>query len=282
MTKRKALGRGLGALIPQVDPNGEGKSLLQQIDIDLIAPNPDQPRKKFTEEALQDLADSLKTQGMLQPLVVRRHGIGYQIIVGERRWRAAQLAGIRSVPALLHDTDDTHVLELALVENIHREDLNPLEEAWAYQMMVDRLALTQEEIANRVGRDRSTVTNTLRLLRLHDDVKKHLLEGRIEMGHARAILALEDPISQRELCSEVIARGLNVRQVEQRVKKLQGGNRKKARAKANPFIRDAEDRLSSHLQAKVAIRNSTRGGRIEIKYNSEKELERLFELLMNE
>jgi ParB family chromosome partitioning protein len=219
---------------------------------------------------------------MLQPLVVRKHGVGYQIIVGERRWRAAQLAGLRSVPALLHDTDDTHVLELALVENIHREDLNPLEEAWAYQMMVDRLALTQEEIAARVGRDRSTVANTLRLLKLHDDVKKHLLEGRIEMGHARALLAMEDPIGQRELCAEVITRGLNVRQVEQRVKALQGDRKKRARAKPSPFIRDAEDRLSGHLQAKVAIRSGARGGRIEIRFNSDKELERLFELLMNE
>ena len=284
MAKRRALGKGLGALIPQV-PKTETKEAdgkLRELDISQIVPNPEQPRKVFDEEALKELAESIKNQGLLQPLVVREYEGNYQIVVGERRWRASQIAGLRSVPVLLHDTDDTKVLELALVENIHRQDLNPMEEAWAYQTMVDRLELTQEEVAQRVGKDRSTVSNTLRLLKLHDDVKKRLLDRQIEMGHARALLALDDQIGQRELCDEVISQQLNVRQVEQRVKALQTGQKKKLKPKISPFIKDAEEKLSLTLESKVAIKPGKRGGKIEIKYSSEKELQRLFDLLSNE
>jgi ParB family chromosome partitioning protein len=278
MAKRKALGKGLDALIPRVRPTDD-KGRVLQVDIDQIEPSPSQPRRRFGEESLKELADSIRQKGILHPLLVRRLGVGYQLVVGERRWRAAQVAGLRTVPALLHDTDDTDSLELALVENIHREDLNPLEEARAYQMMVERLGLTQEQVASRVGRDRSTVANTLRLLRLHDDVKKSLLDGEIDMGHARAILALDDTIAQRELCKETVRLGLNVRQVERRVRSITGSERARPKPKPDPFIRDAEERLSRSLQARVAIKKGARGGKIEIRFNSESELQRLFDLL---
>jgi ParB family chromosome partitioning protein len=280
--KRKALGKGLGALIPQARKDTEVREgILLEVDIDLLSPNPDQPRRAFGRESIAELAESIKTQGIVQPLVVRRVGEGYQIIVGERRWRAAQEAGLRKVPALLHDTDDAAALEIALVENVHREDLNPIEEAHAYKMLVERLGLTQEEVADRVGRKRSTVANTLRLLRLHDDVKGHLLAGKIDMGHARALLPVEDPFRQRELCEEVVRRGLNVRQVEGLVRRELKGKGKPAAPKPvkDVFLRDAEERLSRRLEAPVKIKPGKRGGKIEVSYFSDADLQRLFEKL---
>ena len=284
MAKRKALGRGLGALIPEVPAAMEAAAgRLLELDIGQIDPNPSQPRKKFDEEALSELAESIRAQGIVQPLVVRRAGERYQIIVGERRWRAAQKAGLLKVPALLNDTDDQSVLELALIENVHREDLNPIEEASAYQMLIDRLGLTQEEVADRVGRKRSTVANTLRLLRLHDDVKGRLIAGDIDMGHARALLAVDDPFRQRELCAVVIERGLNVRQVEQLVRRAQKAEKKPAQSPSSPgkdvFTRDAEERLGRSLGAPVIIKPRRKGGKIEITYFSDDDLQRLFEQL---
>ena len=284
MVKRKALGRGLGALIPEAPASPEAASgRLLDLDIGQIAPNPNQPRKTFDEESLNDLAESIRAQGIVQPLVVRRVGKEYQIVVGERRWRAAQKAGLLKVPALLFDTDDEATLELALIENIHREDLNPIEEANAYQVLIERLGLTQEEVAERVGRKRSTVTNTLRLLRLHDDVKGRLLSGEIDMGHARALLAVEDSFRQRELCAIVVKRGLNVRQVEQLVRRDQKSPKKAASPAPLPgkdiFIRDAEERLGRSLEAPVNITPRRKGGRIEITYFSDTDLQRLFERL---
>ena len=281
MAKRKALGKGLGALIRDVAPDSH-KDRLIEVDISEISPNPSQPRTVFDDKALAELAASIKNQGILQPLVLRREGAGYQIIVGERRWRASQKAGLKKVPAIVHDSDDDQMLEFALVENIQRQDLNPLEEARAYQLMVDRLEITQEEVARRVGKDRSTVTNMLRLLKLHDDVKNRLIEGRIEMGHARALLALPDAIAQRELCEETIRRGLTVRQVESRVKELKSGKTvQKKKAKRDPFIKDAEERLSGSLQSRVSIKPGKQGGKIEIRYASDEDLQRLFDRLID-
>lgn len=279
MVKRKALGRGLDALIPQTTSQEPGEAV-REIDIDLISPNPNQPRKVFKEEALKELADSIAKKGILQPLLVRRQGAGYQIVVGERRWRAAQLASLRAVPVLQYDTTDAELLEIAIIENIHREDLNPLEQAKAYQMMIDQLGLTQEQVAERVGKDRSTITNILRLLRLHVDVKNHLIEGNISMGHARALLAVDDLFAQCEMCEEVVRLGLTVRQVELRVKQLAKGIRKTAKPAPDPFLKDASIRLSNSLQAKVGIRRGRRGGKIEIKFSSDEELQRLFDRLI--
>jgi len=217
---------------------------------------------------------------VIQPILVRRAGDGYQIVVGERRWRAALKAGLSAIPAILHDTDDDKALEIALVENIHREDLNPLEEAKAYKLLIDRLGLTQDRVADRVGRNRTTVTNTIRLLRLQDDAKQYLLDGKIDMGHARAILALDDPKMQKDLCREVVKKGLNVRQVERRVRHLSGGRRKTAKPPKDVFITDAEIRISESLESPVAIRTGRGGGgKIEISYFSVDDLQRLFERL---
>jgi ParB family chromosome partitioning protein len=283
MAKRKALGKGLGALIPSSSGSGgpEGSNALLELDISQVKPNRDQPRTRFEQQALEELSASIKEHGILQPLVVRKTGDGYQIIVGERRWRAAQMAGLRKVPALLQESDDVHALELALIENIQRQDLNPLEEAQAYQMLIDRFDMTQEQVAERVGRDRSTVTNILRLLRLHDDVKKELLNGTIEMGHARALLAISDVISQREICSEIIKKNLTVREVENRVKKNAAGKKPARKAQTNPFIKEAEMKLSQQLESRVEIKPGARGGKIVLKYSSEKELNRLYDLLMS-
>lgn len=281
MAKRKALGKGLGALIPTVTPEGPEENKLKEVDISQISPNPSQPRIYFDEAALDELAASIKQRGILQPLVVRKHGIGFQVIVGERRWRAAQKAGLSKVPVIVQETDEDDMLELALIENIQRADLNPLEEAKAYALMVDRLDLTQEEVAERVGKNRSTVTNTLRLLKLHDDVKKQLLDGSIEMGHARALLALDDLIAQRELSSTIIADKLTVRQVEQKVKSLKRRSKPRRKTRVDPFITDAEQQLSKRLEAKVSIKTGKKGGKIEIKYGSEKDLQRLYDQFMD-
>jgi ParB family chromosome partitioning protein len=278
MIKRKALGKGLGALIPKVTPEDQ-RGRIHQIDISQISPNPSQPRSIFDESALDELTASITEHGLLQPLVLRKYGTGYQIVIGERRWRAAQAAGLRTVPALLSESNDNAMLELALVENIQREDLNVLEEARAYQMMMDRFKLTQEQVAQKVGKNRSTVANTVRLLKLHDDVKKHILNSTIEMGHARAILSLNDPIAQRELCEETVKKGLTVRQVERKARDFSRSKKKPQEKKKDPFIQDAEDRLSTHLESKVKIKQSKRGGKIEILYTSERDLQRLFDLL---
>lgn len=280
MAKRQALGKGLGALLPSSRGSEAGSALLE-LDISQIKPNPDQPRSTFDQTALEELAASIKEHGILQPLVVRKAGGGYQIIVGERRWRAAQLAGLHKVPALLQESDDVNALEIALIENIQRQDLNPLEEANAYQMLVDRFELTQEQVAERVGKDRSTVSNMIRLLRLHDDVKKFLAQGKLEMGHARALVSLPDVIAQRELANEIVKNNLTVREVENRVK---GGSKiKKSRKKTkqDPFVKDAAHQLSEKLQSRVDIKPGARGGKIEIRYASDKELNRLYELLMS-
>ncbi len=285
IAKRKALGKGIGALIPesrQAAEEGGGKLL--EIDIDRISPNPNQPRKSFDDDSLQELAASIKAKGIIQPIVVRISGGGYRIIVGERRWRAAQLAGLRKVPALLHDTDDAAALEIALVENVHREDLNPIEEASAYKMLIDRLGLTQEMVAERVGRKRSTVANMLRLLNLHDDVKNRLVAGEIDMGHARALLAVDDQFRQRELCNEVVRKGFSVRQVESLVRrelKPRAATKKPVKS-SDVFIRDAGERLSRRLEAPVNIKPGRKGGKIEISYFSEADLQRLFDALMGD
>jgi ParB family chromosome partitioning protein len=281
MVKRKALGKGLGALIPSSSRGGDSGSALLELDISQVQPNPEQPRTVFEEKALQELANSIKEHGILQPLVVRKAGGNYQIIVGERRWRAAQLAGLHKVPALLQESDDVNALEIALIENIQRQDLNPLEEARAYQMLMDRFDMTQEQVSERVGKDRSTVSNMVRLLKLHDDVKKHIINGDIEMGHARALLSIPDVITQRELCAEIIKKNLTVREVEMRVKKKTPAKKTKKLVKSDPFIKDAQNKLADKLETRVDIKPGTRGGKIVLKYTSDKELNRLYELLMS-
>ena len=215
---RKALGRGLDALIPGRAPGTESGPRLAEIAIEQIRPNPRQPRDHFDDEALDAIAGSIAEHGMLQPVVLRELADGYELIAGERRWRAAQRAGLEKVPAVIRDATPRESLELAIIENVQREDLNAIEEALAYKLLIDEMSLTQEQVAERVGRDRSTVANYLRLLRLPAAVQNMLVVGALTMGHARALLAVEDGGALRRLAEEVVAKGLSVRQTETRAK----------------------------------------------------------------
>src|SRR5712692_1234835 len=214
MTSRHGLGRGLGALLSR---GPESAGVVTELPVDAIAPNPQQPRKDFEDEGLRHLATSLRQSGILQPVVVRRLGQGYQLIVGERRWRAARLAGLSQIPAVVREATDAQSLELALVENLLREDLNPMEEAEAYQRLLGEFGWTQEELAQRVGRDRSTIANCLRLLKLSDVIQADLREGRLSMGHARALLSLPSPADQLKLREEILAHSWSVRATEEGV-----------------------------------------------------------------
>jgi ParB family chromosome partitioning protein len=283
MDKRPALGKGLSALIPDVP---ESRATPIEADIDRLAPNDFQPRGHVGETRLQELASSIKANGIIQPIVVRRVGDRFQIIAGERRWRAAKLAGLLRVPIVVRDVAagrEKSLLEMALVENIQRENLNPIEEALAYRRLSDEFQLTQEDIASAVGKDRATVANFVRLLRLPDEVRAEVASGTLSMGHARALLTLSDEADQRRTARDVIARHLSVRETETLVKKIvEHGRPAKEAVPAKPtdvHTRAAEDRLKLLLGTQVRIvRRGTRG-RIEIDFVSEDELIRVFEVL---
>jgi ParB family chromosome partitioning protein len=275
MSSRHGLGRGLGALLP---PSQEVAAGAVELPVDAIIPNPDQPRKDFGDNTLQDLARSFKQSGVLQPVVVRRSGQSYQLIVGERRWRAAKLAGLTRIPAIVREASNAQSLELALVENLLREDLNPMEEAEAYQRLLAEFAWTQEDLGQRVGRDRSSIANCLRLLKLPGLIQADLRSGRLTMGHARALLSLDSASDQLKLREEILAHSWSVRTTEQDVQ------RRRARAPRRQLRRSAElaaveDALRSALATRVRIIGSERGGRIEIVYSSREELDRLSELI---
>jgi ParB family chromosome partitioning protein len=293
--RRPALGKGLSALIPDAPVTPRQGTM--EVDIDLLAPSDQQPRLQIDDERLAELAASIKANGIIQPILVRRTGGTYRIIAGERRWRASQRAGLLKVPVVIRDVpegSERQLLELALVENLQREDLNPVDEALAYQRLVDEFALTQEQIAAAVGKDRTSVANYLRLLRLPDEVRGDLASGALSMGHARALLALPDSPSQRQAARDVMSKSLSVRDTEALVKKLTA-TPDPARTDLEPPQADvhtkaAEDRLRFALGTKVQIvrRDSRRtgsaqqadgGGKIEITFGSESELQRLFELL---
>jgi ParB family chromosome partitioning protein len=282
MDKRPALGKGLSALIPDVP---ESPTAPVEADIDRLEPNDFQPRGHVGEARLQELASSIKANGVIQPIVVRRLGDRFQIIAGERRWRAAKLAGLLRVPIVVRDVApgrERSLLEMALVENIQRENLNPIEEALAYRRLSDEFHLTQEDIASAVGKDRATVANFVRLLRLPDEVRAEVASGTLSMGHARALLTLSDEADQRRTARDVIARQLSVRETETLVKKIVEKGRPPDAALARPVdvhTRAAEDRLKLLLGTQVRIvRRGTRG-RIEIDFVSEDELIRIFDLL---
>ena len=276
MNQKKVLGRGLGALIPQREqsPSTTG---LANIPIDQISPNPYQPRKTFNEASIEELARSVREHGIVQPLVVTRSGDHkYRLIAGERRFRAAQKAGLRSVPAVVKElTQEGDALQIALIENIQREDLNPIEEAVAYHQLHEEFGLTQEEISRRVGKERSTVANFLRLIKLPDAVKKLLASGQLSMGHARALLAVESPKKQEQLAERVVKRNLNVRQTEMLASPP--NTAAKPQKEKDVFTRDAEDKLTRSLRTKVEIDRRHRGGVIHIRFASEDDLIRIFD-----
>ena len=279
--KRVALGRGLSALIPEEPIKTLTSEKSDEIDLDLLTPNHEQPRTLIDESKLDELAQSIKVSGIIQPILVRRHLDGkYEIIAGERRWRAAQRAGLLKVPVVVRDVPDDKRLELALVENIQRENLNPIEEASAYKRLAEEFRMTQEEIASAVGKDRTTVANYQRLLILPAEVQADVSAGLLSMGHARALISLPDAISQRRAARDVRARDLSVRETEALVKKLLKPT-ESSRLSTNPDVhtKAAEERLKISLGTQVHIVRRTNGGRIEILFNSENELQRLFEQL---
>jgi ParB family chromosome partitioning protein len=288
--RRPALGKGLSALIPDApEPPRQG---VVEVDIDLLAPNAHQPRLQMDDAKLTELAASITANGVIQPILVRRTGDAYRIIAGERRWRAAQRAGLMKVPVVIRDVpegSEKQLLELALVENIQRENLNPVDEALAYQRLADEFSLTQEQIAAAVGKDRSSVANFMRLLKLPEEVRGDLASGTLSMGHARALLALADPAAQRQAAREVVARALSVRDTEALVRKLGTANLNPnpnpERRTRNPepqkdvHTRAAEDRMRFALGTKVRIVRRGQGGTIEVDFGSEAELNRLYEQL---
>jgi ParB family chromosome partitioning protein len=281
---RKALGRGLNALFTQAAPLGHE---LMELDIDRIDPADAQPRGVFKEDKLEELAQSIRHNGIIQPLVVRPSGDRFQIVAGERRWRAAQRAGLHRVPCIVKDVLEENVLELSLIENIQREELNPIEEANAYKKLLERRNLTQEDVAKRVGKDRSSITNALRLLKLPLEVQRLVEEDKLSMGHARALLSADSTEQQMSLAAEIITKALSVRETEQLVKRTQGvasGATRKERSVSNSTetanILAAETKLSKRLGAPVKIRLARTGGVVEVKFSSSEDLARLFDTLM--
>ena len=276
--KRNVLGKGLDVLLPEaVLETG-----LLQIDIDLIKPNSLQPRMHVAPESLQQLANSISENGVLQPVIVRsrKGGHEFELVAGERRWRAAQRAGLMSVPAIIQDFSDEKMLELALVENIQRDDLTAIEEAHAYQVLVEKFHLSQDEVARRVGKSRSAVANILRLLNLSQDVQQMLLEGSLSMGHARALLPLPEK-AQRRLARKVIGRDLSVRQTERAVKHFLNPKPNKVDPSTDPNLLAAQQRLEERFHTKVEIQmNGEAAGRLILHFHNSEELERLYEALI--
>ena len=277
MNQKKVLGRGLGALIPQKPDAVPPPAGLAHVPVEQISPNPYQPRKTFNEASIEELARSVREHGIVQPLVVTRAGDRYKLIAGERRFRAAQRAGLRTVPVVIKEmVQEGDALQIALIENIQREDLNPMEEATAYHQLHEEFGLTQEEISRRVGKERSTVANFLRLLKLPENVKKLLAAGQLSMGHARALLAVDSAKKQEQLADRVVRRNLSVRQTEMLASDKSPKGEKKEKDK-DVFTRDAEERLTRALRTRVEIDRKRRGGVIRIRFSSEDDLIRLYD-----
>jgi ParB family chromosome partitioning protein len=280
--KRPALGRGLGALIPGGSP-AERKGVMN-LGIEEIRPNRSQPRRHFDERHIEELAESIRSKGVLLPLIVRRDSDGYVLVAGERRWRAAQRAGLRELPVMVREVTDNESFEIALIENIQREDLNPVEEAEAYKRLIEEHGLTQEELAARVGKERSTVANSLRLLRLPDAIKEAIVAGQLSMGHARALLAISDEGDLRKAAEKVIAENLSVRAVEALVQRLRSRRLpgKKRDAHGSAQVRHLIEKLQRRLGARVALRDKGGKGVLEVRYGSLQELDRVLAAILGE
>ncbi|HLP31499.1 MAG: ParB family protein [Holophagaceae bacterium] len=276
--KRPALGRGLTSLMSQMAPEDASQ---RELPLGSLVPNRAQPRTHFDETALAELAESLKQHGMVQPIVVRKVGDQFEIIAGERRWRAARLAGIAMVPVVVKEVPDDRLLEIALVENIQRQELNPIEEATAYWQLGEHLRLTQEQVADRVGKSRPQVANTLRLLRLPSELKAEVAHGRLSTGHAKVLLGIPDPRLQEQLAHEVVAEQLSVRALEARIQQLQKQTKAKGKKKhpQELFIKAAAEELTQSWGTRVEIKARGKAGTLVMHYGSEGELDRLFEAL---
>lgn len=289
--KKRGLGRGLNALINTGSDTENNKENTKEnheykevfINISLVEPNRNQPRKEFDKESLSELANSIKQYGILQPIIVQKNGDMYEIIAGERRWRAAKEAGLTEVPVIVRDYDKQKVMEISIIENIQREDLNPIEEAMAYQSLMEEYGLKHDELAEKVSKNRSTITNSMRLLKLSKNIQQMLIDGRISTGHAKVLLSVEDINEQEKIAQELIDKSLSVRELEKLVKKYTKPRRKKDDKDDKDyslFYREYEDRLKDILGTKVQINTKDKNkGRIEIDYYSAAELERIVELL---
>jgi ParB family chromosome partitioning protein len=280
--QKQALGKGLGALIPDLTAldEKEKKTLgIAEIEIDKIIPNEYQPRKIFNDEKLKELAASIKEQGVIQPIIVHRVGTNYGLIAGERRWRATRLAGLKTIPALVREATKRELIEQALIENIQREDLNPLEAAEAFKRLQEEFKLTQEDLAKRVGKERSTITNFLRILGLPKEVKQGLSSGSLSMGHAKAILALERVRDQIQAAALILKKGLSVREAEALASRLKNPPKEK-KARLSHELKAVEEKLKKALGTKVSISSKSKGGRIVIEYYSDEELDRILEKIV--
>ncbi len=281
--KKGGLGKGLGALLPETDVTAG----LSEVPTGAIAPNPRQPRAHIDESQLRELAESIREHGLIQPLVVTRSGDGaYTLIAGERRWRAARLIGLESVPVVIKDAAPQQMLELALIENLQRADLNPLEEAFAYRQLVDEFGLTQDQIAQRVGKSRVAVANTLRLLKLPDSIQKRLADTSLDEGHARALLMLDDTAHMQRLVSQIVSGGLSVRQVEELVRRLNANKPQPRKRKSADGVsantRSLEDKMRRALGTKVNLYRSRRGGKVVIHFYSEDELDAIYRRIVQD
>ncbi len=280
MPKRKSLGRGLSALFPEGAVLEDERGFLY-CPIDAISPNPNQPRQKFSDDELTELANSIKEKGIIQPILVTRTKDGFQLIAGERRWRAAQKAGLDTIPAWVRDASPSEALELALVENLQRKDLNPIEEASAYQELMQRFNLTQEALSTRIGKDRSTIANFLRLLRLPSIIQQDLIDDQLSTGHARVLVSIESPLAQRTLRDLIIKKALSVRQTESLAKKLHAPPKQKEQGvEGDQYIKSLAKDLQRSLGTKVTITKRDNKGRIIIEFYSDEELGRLIDRLL--
>ena len=290
MSKKFGLGKGLNALIPEdtviLEPkkgkdkhDDNGYSL---IDINLIKSNESQPRKSFDDEKIMELAESIKSNGIIQPLILRKDKDEYIIVAGERRWRAAKYIGIKEIPSVIMDLTEKQILEISLIENIQREDLNSIEEAIAYKKLISDFDLTQEQLSKRIGKSRVAITNTMRLLNLSEDVQQYIIEGVISEGHGRALLAITDSKLQCELAQNVIDDKLSVRELEFLIRKLKTKSepsKSKAKKETNPYYKEVIEKLENYFGTKVNVTNKNNKGKIEIEYYSEEDLQRILEII---
>ena len=279
---RKGLGRGLDALISSANALENARDSVLEVKINDVEPNADQPRKVFDQERLQALAESIKEHGVVQPIIVRQDGSRYVIVAGERRWRAAKLAGLKTIPVVVKELSSRQVMEIALIENLQREDLNPIEEAEAYQKLMDEYSMTQEEVAKLVGKSRAAIANSVRLLTLAKEIREMLVDGRLTSGHARTLVAIEDENRQKELADLIVKKGLNVREAE----KLAAQEAKRAAKKVRPKKEDVEmtqlvEDLRTLFGTKIDLQRGKDKGKIVIEYYSKEEFDRIIDLLLN-
>ena len=283
MGKKLALGKGLSALIPDESFNTDNKNSTLYISINKIKSDKDQPRKSFDSEKIAELTESIKTHGIIQPLILRKiDNDQYIIVAGERRWRAAKIAGLKEVPAIIMDLTESEILEISLIENIQRQDLNPIEEAIAYKKLIDDFKMTHEELSKRIGKSRTSITNTMRLINLDDRVQQYIIEGVISEGHGRALLGIKDFEIQYELAQQVIDEKLSVRELEKIIRRIiEPNNRNSSSSKQelNPYYKEIKNQLQNYFGTKVNISNKNNKGKIEIEYYSEDDLQRILDII---